>query len=377
MAAILVLVYHVIEIGQWKAFPSDGPVVIFRLGWVGVDLFFVISGFVIALSALNSRHDATGQHDFLIRRLARIAPLYWLTMLVSLFLVEPTVLNYPWLSAAWHVLSHLGFVHNLFAGTHGSINGPNWSVGLEMQFYLLIALIVPWLARWRPVPLLVGTVAIGATYRWVSTLVLTPGVESPMVQHVYVSQLPGTIDQFAFGIVLALVIHKPTPVTEWLLRPSYVRSLIWLAAGAAVLYLCAQVLFRVEYWSSRAMMVGWRLPLSIGFALLVAAAICLPNPRQAWTWPMRYLGNISYGIYLWHLPVLLTLRNRFDWTDPQQLLIATIITTVVLAAISWHAFESPLRSWLTRKYTRSSSQDARELKHDPALRESPPRQSEA
>lgn len=377
IAAMLVLVYHVIEIGQWKAFPSDWPAVIFRVGWIGVDLFLVISGFVIALSALSDRHDATGQQNFLVRRLARIAPLYWLTILVCVFLLRPSVIDLPVSQAAWHLLSHFGFFHNLFPATHGSINGPNWSLGLEMQFYLFIALVIPWLARWRPVSLLLVAITVGVAYRWLCTLALPPGIATPAVQQVYVLQLPGTIDQFACGIALALVIHKPTRVTQWLLRASYVRTVAWLAASAAVLYLCAHFLFTIEYWSSAAMMIGWRLPLSIGFALLVAAAICLPHPNQAWTWPLRYLGNISYGVYLWHLPVLLTLQKRMDPTEPSHLLAATLVITLVIAAISWHVFERPLQTWITRKGTRSNAQDPGQPKHDSALRESLPKHSQA
>src|SRR3954451_23805604 len=84
-AAISVLVYHVIAHFDWIGFKTSGPLVWFRISWMGVDLFFVISGFVIALSAF-ARLQQGGLVDFWrsfsLARLARIAPLYYLTCLI-------------------------------------------------------------------------------------------------------------------------------------------------------------------------------------------------------------------------------------------------------------------------------------------------------
>ena len=80
-AASAVVVYHVIELTHWKAFPDEGPLVTFRVGWIGVDLFFVISGLVITRSALALwRRDAAAfGRNYWARRLSRIVPLYVLT----------------------------------------------------------------------------------------------------------------------------------------------------------------------------------------------------------------------------------------------------------------------------------------------------------
>ena len=70
-------------------------------------------------------------------------------LLAFLFLVQPQLLLMGWQTLALHLGSHALFLHNLLADTHGSINGPNWSVALEMQFYLLMLLAGPWLVRQR------------------------------------------------------------------------------------------------------------------------------------------------------------------------------------------------------------------------------------
>src|SRR5690606_25414838 len=136
IAAVRVVVYRVVEVGQWREFPITGWALWFRIGWIGVDLFFVISGFVITLSAVSAyrRIGSSFIRHYLRHRWLRIATLYFCTILAYVWLVSPEILLIGARSTFTHLTSHALFLHNLHPSTYGSINGPNWSVALEMQF---------------------------------------------------------------------------------------------------------------------------------------------------------------------------------------------------------------------------------------------------
>jgi len=88
----------------------------------------------------------------------------------------------------------------------------------------------------------------------------------------------------------------------------------------------------------------WRTLASLGFAGLLACVVMWPRQQSLWLKPWCYLGTISYGIYLWHMPVLLTLVAKTPYRG-WQLLAATGVGTGLLAALSWHGLERP---WMSR-----------------------------
>jgi peptidoglycan/LPS O-acetylase OafA/YrhL len=340
-----VVVYHVIQIGVWETFPISGTALVFRIGWIGVDMFFVISGFVITSTALRSyqRQGRSFIRGYARRRWNRIAPLYYFTALIYLVLVNPNLLFGDLYTLLVHVLSHVLFVHNLNSETFGSINGPNWSVALEVQFYIFIALLTPWLSRKSPAKILLLFISIALVFRLISTLILVPGESTSHAQHVFVSQLPGSLDGFGFGVAMALLVFKRNATGEAsLLSPSWKNFLVLVIT--AVLFTCVswKIFWSVaDYWDNRWMIVFWRTSLYLGFACILAAAIALPANRSITRAlaPLMYLGKISYGIYLWHIPVLVTLV-LVPGLVSTKLLAYTLGATIILAAASWHLFES-------------------------------------
>ncbi len=339
IAACLVLAYHVVENSAWKNFPLDNPfALLVRMGWVGVDLFLVISGFVIgraAMMAAEEPHPGWRRH-FMERRLRRIAPLYFLTCLVCLLLINQAVVNHGWRIAFLNICSHLGFIHNLNPYTMSSINGPNWSVALEMQFYLLAIVCAPWLRKRQALLGLGLAVCCAWIWRYLGTLIHLPGAANPHFQFHWGSQLVGTLDQFACGIVVAWVsLHSG-------LRPGW-RLFAALAAAALLVLWGTWTVFWLNsvFWNSTAMIVWWRSPLSVGFALLIAAIVYSPVSLPKIARPFSYLGQISYGLYLWHLlcvMLLLKLTELRDWS----LMAATFGSAAALAAVSWHFLEKPI-----------------------------------
>ncbi|MFZ4480755.1 MAG: acyltransferase family protein [Rhodoferax sp.] len=338
LSALLVVFYHVLAYREWVNFPSTGFGKLPMMGWVGVDLFFVISGFVIGKTAMEGhQRGKPWRHHYFERRLRRIAPLYIGTLALYLFLVNPDLLHQGWASV-YQIGSHLGFVHNLWHQTHGSINSPNWSVGLEMQFYLLMAVCAPWLVRTAGWKVFAVWTTIAIVWRYGTTLALPPGTSNPMFQFIYASQLPGVLDEFVCGICVAKLLQADAlqftwpRFTAWTLATSGLLSLAWITVPSEVIY-----------WKEATTIVLWRTLVCAGFAALLACVVMIPSSGGWLMRPFRYLGEISYGIYLWHMPVLLTLLEKTTWQGA-QLLAATVGCTTILASLSWYGFE---RFWLT------------------------------
>lgn len=350
-AAISVFVHQVIEQCEWKEFPTEGLLSWFRIGWMGVDLFFVISGFVIGLTAfagIEAHGEKAFRMPFLRRRLARIVPLHYLTMLVFVVFITPELLfeNF-WPNA----ISHLFFVHNFSIKLHGGINGSNWSLATEMQFYLFMLIIGPWLLKtryWK-----IAGAFVGGAWLWrygVIHLVRPDTPLGPFPIFVASTQLPGMLDEFAIGILLAKFIRSATG-NKLLAALDNERG--W--TGSILLSVVTAYTALSYYWPSSSywdhpmMVVFFRSLLALTGGAMVFAA-CLIRPKgiaSKLAHPLAYLGTISYGIYLWHLPVILSLK-RIKWLTPGQILPLALGITLVMAAASWHFFESPF----IRQYSR-------------------------
>ncbi|MBI1321614.1 acyltransferase family protein [bacterium] len=344
-AAVTVIVYHVIEHLKWAAFPNSGPAVWFRLGWMSVDLFFVISGFVITMSAVRgfSKSNSPRQfrREYLRRRLTRIVPLHYLTCLVYVVFVLPAMLSMQ--RIGFHLWTHAAFVHNWHPATQGSINGVNWSLGVEMQFYLIVMLAAGWLARVRP-RVLVGT-CLGIAWAWRAAAYMMFHGQTAFganLTWVYTSQVFGMLDFFGWGGALALLIANDTDGSfrrRWIDR-------WWIPAALAALVAWPAMRIywpNASYWDRPAMVVFWRSSMGLVWALVIAAACGLGAGRiSRWAAPLRYLGTISYGLYLWHLPVIDSLKKTALPNAPDRFLAVTLLLTGIFAAGSWHFFEKPL-----------------------------------
>lgn len=205
-AAISVLVLHLHTVLGLPVSASY-PWVWFRLGLYGVEIFFALSGAVI-LQALWAEREASAtgyRRRFLWRRWWRIAPLLVVTGAIDIVLNKPGFFDR---ADAWPmVAAHLGFVHNIFPFSNGGINGPSWTLGLEMQFYLVIALVgAVFLDSRRAIAWLLLLVACGlawrATWHW---LLAGDPAKVPLLAHLD-NQLIGAIDAFAAGM-LVMVAH--------------------------------------------------------------------------------------------------------------------------------------------------------------------------
>jgi len=181
--------------------------------------------------------------------------------------------------------------------------------------------------------------------RFLAWYVINPkDVNQSLALWMTATQVPGMLDEFAGGLLLARFMRseKGRSITDTLVGRQYL-----LLPLAVIVSLLFWWLFKTywEYpmfWFFPWMVTFFRTPLSIAFALLLLIACCLNN--DIWlrlTGPFRYLGTISYGIYLWHLPVVLSLK-RIAGLSPESALVLTTVLSIVFAAISWHFFEKPI-----------------------------------
>lgn len=334
-AAISVFVYHIIEILPWKDHPQNFLFSWFQVGGMGVDLFFVLSGLVVTLSGISlyEKHKEKFKRQFMIRRFRRIAPLYYATAFIFIIFCLPTILFIPqlWL----HLSTHLVFVHNLMATTHGSINGANWSIGTEMQFYLVMMFLLPYLMKIRPIFIVIFCLAISWIWR-VSFFyyVLDAYNGDTFRMFLRTTQLPGLLDEFGVGILIGLYIKKYG--TEMLKKYQFAI----LAATVVICYAMFSIYWENSlYWNDWKMVTFFKTFMAITAAAVVITVISFDSEKlNRLTAPLRYLGTISYGIYLWHLPVIWALQ-KVEGLAPRRFLFTATILVLMLSSLSWHFFE--------------------------------------
>ena len=346
-AALSVLVYHVIELGKWESFTNELPFKWFRIGWMSVDLFFVISGFVIAWGLLQMQakgiSGATLWRSFMRRRFARVAPLFYLTCLAYVFAIEPNLLHW----SEWkHWLTHALFIHSWDKDTFGSMNGINWSIAIEMQFYVLMVATLYWWSRWHPLKIIAVGCAVAFTCRAaIVAYAEHRGWEGPWPLFPYSVQMPMMLDEFACGIALAVLIWRYPP-SQWPGK-CWVQGLGLLVALGVMGTIAFEIYFAYyTYWGYPAMVIFWRSLIALFFALVIAVAVWLPAPQKPGLIYRTgyYLGEISYGIYLWHLIMSELLKPHFIGNAP-GLLLAVLPLTLAMASFSWHWVEKPFIAW--------------------------------
>jgi peptidoglycan/LPS O-acetylase OafA/YrhL len=362
-AAISVLWMHCILVGPWD-FPR-GLGAWFHHGWLGVDLFLIISGFATTHALLQGLNSAQTQplRNYWRNRVARIFPLYFLTCAAFLVLIDAgAVLGSD---RFLQIASHLTMTHGWFPQASGSINGVTWTLTLEMELYIcgFLLMMTPFgasqrLPIWIAAAILVFLTAI--LYRL--GIFLLSGNNLAMLLH-WISQLPGLWEGFFLGVLIAKHDHWRT-AAAFSFTPRDRRRTAWIfAAGlmASIALVIALERFNAHYWQDWPFPALYRSAIALAFGLVVWAAVRFeresstePGHRAgdgkgaiAWRPLAARLGAWSYGIYLWQVPVLLLLKR----TEAKGglLFLLTLGCTLLLAASSYRWFELPLMQWSRRR----------------------------
>jgi len=315
----------------------------FRGGYVGVDVFFVISGYLITQLLVGSSHKSPRQRlaEFYLRRARRILPALLaslgITVVAALLILFPSDL----VSLGKYVASTLALLTNVVAWTDGgyfSVGRPNpllhlWSIAVEEQFYLLfpLALIVAgWALARRRWPLWAALAAASfALCIWAS-------YTHPVANYYW----------------------APCRAWELLLGAAIAESSVGSVSNRASNELLAFLGLGVIALAACLYSPSTRYPGLNALAPCAGAATLIVTARGHSTWVSRLLslrllvftGLISYSLYLWHAPILIMYRYYF-MRDPGGLELAFVLAALYLvAAVSWWVIEQPIH---TRRFLQS------------------------
>jgi len=353
LAALWVFVSHALLISEQKVFILSAG------GWA-VDVFVMLSGFVIGLLVLQR---AEPYPIYIFRRFARLYPLYLLALLLGFVTSSyyATVVGSSYFGAAvddnfflrdqlidahfWqHLLAHLTMLHGAIPDSvlplsALAFSGPLWSISLEWQFYLVAPMLI-WLldynapGRW---PWVAGALIVVLLVNWYCKQVWVADVPA---------FLPLRLPLFALGILSAHFWRKAHGVAP-----------LHLLVAAAII---GMALLATRRWD-------YVIPLGIWLGVYVAAvlngrfSLAAPVNRLLSSAPLTWLGERSYGLYVLHMPVMLPIAHYFIMPRAQQLgqagtfvaLCGCLAVTIAVAAICHRLIEKPTIKWagqIARRY---------------------------
>lgn len=323
-----------------------------RPGDRGVQLFFVLSGFLISgiLFDVVKDRGAAALMPFFVRRALRLLPVFYLVLLVTV------IVGWDHLQHSWHY--HAFYLSNfrfLSTGAWEPLTAHFWSLAQEEQFYLVwpLALVVLPVRYWWIA--IAGLFAFGLGTRGLIEITGRWQEFGPGLYPTYYA------DDFAGGAAIALWLRSSPPV----------KMVRWFALAVSIIGVVTLVLLCVFFGPGRAAgstldVTAWML-ISVG--LILTCYVGINGRVGGWleSWPLTMMGKISYGVYLWHLLAIvvakkLTIASGLDPALGQYYWIpnffGTIIISVVLAGLSWHLVESRLLTFKYKFPYRSSSTDS-------------------
>jgi peptidoglycan/LPS O-acetylase OafA/YrhL len=329
-------------------------------GFVGVDVFFVISGFLITGIILNDLHNGRfSLLDFYARRIRRIFPALLLVLGIVLFSGWAILAENDFRALGKHIAASAAFVPNIIfwhelvyteEGSPAEMLLHLWSLGIEEQYYLLWPLLLLLFARSkRGVLFIVALILIS----FAANIYLTFRAEVP--ESAYYLPLP-RFWELLIGSLLAFAAHRDTRGTE--MQPNLIAILTERAS---------QRINEIKSWLGASLVLGgyfvitenafpgfWILLPATGAALLIAAGPeATVNKFALSNRAMVLIGLISYPLYLWHWPLLSFTEYAFDDLPRAWQRLLVVFSAIPLAWLTYRYFEHPIR------YMKSDSGRAR------------------
>ena len=329
---------------------------------IGVAIFFVLSGFL--LYRPHAQHVITGKpapdpRSYGLRRAARLVPA-WLAVLIGTIFLVPESRSAP--ASVW--IANLLQLQSLKLEWDLPGLAQLWSLSTEVMFYVALPLVAVLVARYAaprgPRTHLVALTSL-AVATWLFRVL--DGIGALPEGFSWVRTLPAVGDWFVVGMVLAVVLTD-----ENLRRPvaAVVQAVPWhLYALAACVFWVLTTRAAGPYdltppTASEATVK--HLGYTVVAALVVAPSVLgarTPVSRLLTSRVLTYVGAISYGIFLWHLPIMFRVRSMLGlevfgygfWVT----VVLTLAASIAVAALSWHVLEAPVQAWARRRTAPPSS----------------------
>ncbi len=373
-AALIVLTYHYAETFAPELRSASG---IIAKGYLGVDFFFVLSGFILTHVYLDAARDGRFSYaDFLWARFARIYPLHLVTMAAAMVVLtiafqlghiahDPVYLKV--------VLANAGLVHAWGVMDHFSLNAPSWSISAEWADYLLFPVFLVLTRAGRPRPGLFLTIAI------VVFLAAWQGAErifaKPLTELTYDGGALRILPSFLVGCALCTLAGRLQPARE--------TTLIGLVSSSI------GVLVLMHVAASDLLIIA-AMAATILFAALCARADDGDNTPWLAARPLVYLGEVSFAIYMTHRVVETVLTQiiapLLGWgaQSAGAMALLALAATLLVSMALYHTVERPARTllrrlppsqwggnWTLRRQTQHGSPADRRPPYDHAARNTP------
>ena len=347
LAIIPVILHHCWPSGSWTSFIGEA-------GWMGVDLFFVLSGYLITGILLNAAGIKNGYRNFLARRALRIFPLYYVCL--ALFTAAAVLRSdqaswdamKAWGGVGWFVV-YLGNIHAAWTNSLPPVLSfaTLWSLQVEEQFYLLFPLAVALLSMRNLRRFLIGC-AIAAPLLRSSMVLFAP--HHPVAGYVL---MPCRMDALAMGVILAILVRSGA-----LPRASQARFSFLVSGAITAAIFCAALRHGNTAYDPWMRSVGYS---AVDFTCASLLCWILLSPSSVLTRTLRlrplvYTGQIAYGLYLLHEPASWIARRLLGHVELHSALSVpiTFAASFIAAALSWRFLESPFLAWKDRLPMRES-----------------------
>lgn len=334
-------------------------------GWAGVDLFFVLSGFLITgilIDAKRAGNSSAGRYfgNFYARRTLRIFPLYYAVLAcvaVWIFSTGSTVDRQLWRQYApwmWLYISNIAIAqHGWLAPFHGLLLNHFWTLAVEEQFYLIWPLIVYLCAARSLRTGCLAAIALAPLLRFFWTAI-------DHNTYAAFALMPCRIDSFAVGALVAVAMRQ--------VRVSPEDHRLYLARAGGILMIVGVSLIVPAFWNDTLIDVLGRSVLALLSGGLIL--LSLYSPFGSWLDNpfLRFLGKYSYGLYVLHFLFYLQLDRLFPLATFGVLLrfACCVATSCALAWCSWHLLEKQFLK-AKRWFPMPDQRDAKNQRNQPSV----------